>query len=504
MAMATRKNMNRRRFVQTTLMAAAATAIAPRIAAVNFQTSAPMKRVFGKTGFQVTTLGLGGQASLQWTPEDVDPVAIILKAFDKGINYFDTSNLYGPSQTNYGKAFRKLNLVPGEAGYNEALRKSIFLTSKTHLRLAKGSDDTPGVSSRTDGAPGSHTIDDLNRSLSQMFGDGKGNFPDGAYLDLMLIHNLNTKAEVDVLYEGLENTDPNAERIGALAALRDYRDGTNLTGLNPDNKKLIKHIGFSGHYDPSVNMYMIQKDATNILDAMLVAINANDKLMFNMQNNVIPLATAKNMGVIGMKVFADGAMYTKPAEWSNKKEHVVRTVGDQNLPSKPLIQYTLTTPGVHLVIIGIGQISDNFAECQLCNNLQDAQILPDGLDESERVAIEKMAGKIKNGKTNYFQKNSVSLLPPGDLKLEQKILNNSRNILLAWNTAYAADTPLKSYEVWRDGKKIGELPFSPQISCDNLTWTESLNDKQNHSYMIRVVDKAGRTAETQSVVTQIA
>ncbi len=112
-----------------------------------------------------------------------------------------------------------------------------------------------------------------------------------------------------------------------LAALRDYRDGTNLTGLNPRNEKLIRHIGFSGHFDPSVNMYMIRRDHSDLLDAMLVAINANDKQMFNMQYNVIPLAASKNMGIIAMKVFADGAMYSKPAEWSETPGHVVRTVG---------------------------------------------------------------------------------------------------------------------------------------------------------------------------------
>ena len=149
--MATRNKMNRRRFVKTTMMAAAATAIIPSVPLLPVQQT-PMKRVLGKTGFQVTTLGLGGQASIQWTPADVDPVKIILMAFDKGVNYFDTSNLYGPSQMNYGKAFRERKLIPGEPGYNEELRKSIFLTSKTHLRTAKGDSNIPGVSSRTDGA----------------------------------------------------------------------------------------------------------------------------------------------------------------------------------------------------------------------------------------------------------------------------------------------------------------------------------------------------------------
>lgn len=491
--MATRNRMNRRRFVQTTLMATAAAAIAPRISAGTFQ-SKPMTRVFGKTGFEVTTLGLGGQSSLQWTPEDVDPVKIILKAFEKGINYFDTSNLYGPSQMNFGKAFRELNLIPGKAGYDRKLRESIFLTSKTHLRTAKGDSQLPNVSSRTDGAAGSHTVDDIRRSLSQMFGDGKGNYPEGAYINLMLFHNLNTKEEVDAIYEGFENTNPGMERIGALAALRDYRDGSNLTGLNPKNEKLIRHIGFSGHYDAAVNMYMIQKDKTNILDAMLVAINANDKLMFNMQNNVIPLAAAKNMGVIGMKVFADGAMYTKPAEWSNKVSHVVRTVGDKNLPSKPLIQYALTTPGVHLVIIGIGQVSDNFEQCQLCNNLADAQIAPDGLNESQRTAIEQMASKVKGGKTNYFQKQAIALVPPREVE----VLKDKSNIFLCWNTAFAGAAALKTYEIWKDGVRKAEIPFTPQLTTEKITWTEA-DDNKSHKYIVKAIDQNGREAISDSV-----
>jgi hypothetical protein len=91
--MAIKNQMNRRRFVKTTIVAAAATTIAPVLTTGCTRKTQPMKRVFGKLGFEVTTLGLGGQASIQWTPDDVDPVKIILKAFNLGINYFDTSNL---------------------------------------------------------------------------------------------------------------------------------------------------------------------------------------------------------------------------------------------------------------------------------------------------------------------------------------------------------------------------------------------------------------------------
>jgi aryl-alcohol dehydrogenase-like predicted oxidoreductase len=500
--MAIKNRMNRRKFAKTTVLAAAATAIVPGFISQCTKAPAPMKRVFGKLGFEVTTMGLGGQASLQWTPEGVDPVKIILKAFDLGINYFDTSNLYGPSQANFGKAFHTKNLIPGLSGYDEALRHSIFLTTKTHLRYAKGNGEVKGVNNWTNGEQGTHTIDDLHRSLSLMFGDGKGNYPAGAYLDMVLIHNLNTREEVDALYEGLDNTDPNAERIGALVALRDYRDGTNLTGLNPGNEKLIRHIGFSGHFDPSVNMYMIQRDRSNLLDAMLVAINANDKLMFNMQHNVIPLAAAKNMGIIAMKVFADGAMYTKPAEWSNTPNHVVRTVGSESLPSHPLIKYSLTTPGVHLAIIGIGHISDKDEECQLTSNLAGAQILPGGLTEAERTDIEKMAGRAKEGMTNYFQTAALPLTAPKELSVVQKNENNIRSAAISWNTAYAGDAPIRTYEIWRDGTKVKEIPFTPQITLNPLAYSESLNDKIAHTYIMKVVDAKDRIAESVPVTLE--
>ena len=102
-----------------------------------------MKRTLGRIPFEATTLGMGGQASLQWPARVLDPVQIILKAFKVGINYFDTSNLYNDSQTYYNKAFERMDLLPGKPGYNERLRRSIFVTSKTHLRWGKGRKPAP-------------------------------------------------------------------------------------------------------------------------------------------------------------------------------------------------------------------------------------------------------------------------------------------------------------------------------------------------------------------------
>lgn len=396
------KAVSRRSFLKQSSSAAIGIAFTPYLSGCKLKVEKPIVRQLGRIGFDVTTFALGGQASLQWTPEGINPVKIILKAFNLGVNYFDTSNLYGPSQLNFGKAFRELDLIPG-SHYNETLRKSIFLTTKTHIRWGKGSSEVDGVFSRSDGSVANGAVGDVKRALSLMFGDGKGNYPKGAYLDMVLTHNLNTLQEVDALYTGLYNTDSSAETIGALAALRDLRDGTNLTGLNPKDEKLINHIGFSGHFSSPVMMEMLRRDKDDLLDGMLVAINANDRLKFNMQYNVIPVADAKNMGIIAMKVFADGAMYSKEATWSRQPEHVIRGVGSKDLPSKPLVEYALTTPGIDTAIIGIGEISDDPAKCQLTQNMASSQIAKDGLTWSDRREVEKLSRDVKDGETNYFQ-----------------------------------------------------------------------------------------------------
>lgn len=494
-------SFTRRDFIRTSAIGAAGISLAPYISCSRNANPELIKRVFGKLDFEVTTFGLGGQASIQWTPEGVDPVRIILKAFDMGVNYFDTSNLYGPSQSNWGKAFRSLDLVPGKAGYNEVLRSSIWLTSKTHLRWGKGGFDREGVTNWTNGDYPGQTANDLRRSLSQIFGDGKSKYPAGAYLDLFLIHNLNTIQEVDVLYEGIENTNPNMEHIGALAVLRDFRDGSNLTGLNPDEERLIRHIGFSGHFSAPVMMEMIKRDKYGILDGMLVAINANDKLNLNMQNNVIPVASAKDMGVIAMKVFADGAMYTKNAEWSDNPGHVVRVVGDQNLPSGPLIQYTLTTAGIHTAIIGIGHIDDDDSLCQLKQNITASQIAQDGLSDTDRRDVEKMTARVKEGRTNYFQIPEGGLTSPMNPLLTVEARDGKKLVNLTWDSAYAGPDPIKSYEIWKDNQKISEVEHKPQTTLEPFRFTDQPGDKISHSYKIVTVDAAGKTVGSDELTT---
>lgn len=505
--------MNRRDFVRTTAAAGLVLAASPYVslgAAFPDQTAT---RMLGRTGFEVTTLGLGGQASLQWTPPGENSEQIILKALSLGITYFDTSNVYGPSQLNYGKAFRAAHLIPGNPGYDEKKRRSFFLASKTGLRYAKGQPGNRGnVTSMTNGPPGSMTLDDVRRTLSEIFGDGQGNYPPGAYLDLVQIHNLVNLDGVDAIYEGLAAPDSKAEWIGALAALRDYRDGTNLTGLNPKEEKLIRHIGITGHFSSPVLMECIQRDTGNIIDTLLVAMNANDRRYFNHQYNVIPVAAAKNMGIIAMKVFADGAMYGKDNHFSRQSSDVIRSVGSPAIPSAPLIRYSLSTPGISTAIIGIGHIDKDRKRDQLEQNLA-ASRFSGQMDDSERRRIEQLAARAKEGLTNYFQRKAEVLGAPRHTAVSQKMEGDRRVALLTWQTAYAGDQPLSHYEIQRDEFRIadfgspphlntvvGRVEHRPQTTMEPFTFQDPLKDQLPHRYRVIAIDAIGRRADSEALL----
>jgi hypothetical protein len=348
-----------------------------------------------------------------------------------------------------------------------------------------GYPELPVVSNTSNGSPNVKcAIDDLKRSLSQIFGDNKGNYPEGAYLDMMLIHSVKDTENVNVLYEGLETPLDPSKNFGALVALRDFRDGTNLTGMNPKNEKLIRHIGFSGHTSPPVMIDMIQRDEYGVLEAVLVAINSNDKTKYNMQHNVIPVASAKGMGIIAMKIFADAALYHKAPRWSGSSDDVFLQVGTQELPSRPLIEYSLTTPGVHTAIIGIGHIDEDSQKCQLIQNFYAAQIEPDGIDEIERKKTEELTKSLKPN-SNYFQLSKVGLTPPQNLRKEGD--------RLYWDNAFAGDSPLKSYEILVNGVKIGEVQHRPQIlKSKPFAYDISLNS--NDKVEIAAVDQSGKRA----------
>jgi hypothetical protein len=125
-----------------------------------------------------------------------------------------------------------------------------WLTSKTAQRWGKpGWPERDNVRNWSNGENVKCAVDDVKRSLTQIFGDGQGNYPEGAYLDMVLIHTLHNTEEVDVLYEGLELRLTPKEILGHWWLYCDLRDGTTLPDES-EKRKTNPSIGFSGHANP--------------------------------------------------------------------------------------------------------------------------------------------------------------------------------------------------------------------------------------------------------------
>jgi len=441
----------------TTTAAAALPSGAPAAAEPKTKRVIP-KRTLGRTGHMVTPLALGGQAALQWTPPGTDAPDIIVRAVQLGLNYLDTANVYGPSQMNYGEALRRLNLAPGRPDYDAALREKLYIASKTNRRFARDPSQPAGATL---------AIDDLKRSMTQIFGDGEGAIPDGAYLDAIQIHALGKVEDIDTLYLGMkERGGKMPEQIGAFAALLDYRDGTNYTGLNPEHKRWVRHVGVTGHLDSRILMKMLRLDETHDLDTLLVALNVGDKLYLPHQYNVLPLAVARGMGVIAMKVFADGAFVGKEAHWTRGPQEVITTVGDAagRLNTHDMVRYTLSLPGVCCAVIGTGHIDrKDPSKDQIVANLAAAIDTP--MTVAEREALEKEAAEKFGATTNYFQEAAVGLQQPTEVKATKE----GGRVTVRWQAGVAGPKPILAYRIQAGGKTVLTIPARVQLTMAPLT-----------------------------------
>ncbi len=460
-----------------------------------------LTRPLGRTGREVTTFGLAGGNKVMWDLPGDEGVEIVVKAVRSGITYLETANNYQLSQLNYNKAFRILKLIPGEPGYDTALRGRLFLATKSGLRYSLIRDGSKPMGRSAGG--GSTCIEDLMRALTQFFGDGKGYIPDGAYIDLMQIHTLTREADVDAVFEGMDNpSDKSLPRLGALPALIDFRDGTNLTGLNPKEKRYIRHIGITGHENPTAHMYAMRRDTRNNLETLLVVTNPNDRNYFCHQTNSLPVAAAKNMGIIGMKIFADGAMYGLKKAFASQPGQSVLSVGQPGkVPYQDFLHYSLSIPGVSTLIAGIGLIdrSNDPARDQLLADLaacQTAELLP----ASRLRQIEQSVAELHGTDTNFFQRPSVGMMAPQIVKVERG--PDGKAAKLQWSTAFAAGDPLVRYEIFRREEKLTTVPFQPQTSEELFSYVDGSAPAGHPGglyYHVRAVDATGRFVDSVSV-----
>ncbi len=198
------------------------------------------RRPFGKTGIELSLVGLGGVVMVDKTHEEAN--AIVANAFSKGVNYYDVAPSYGRDQET------EIKLGPALKPY----RDEVFLACKTTRRDREGAKA------------------ELERSLVHLQTD---------HFDLYQLHAITTKEEVDQAFA------PG----GAMEAV-----------LEAQKAGKIKHIGFSAH---SVEAAFLALDYYDFVSA-LFPINFVNFFQGGFGEQIIAKAEAKGTARLALKAMA--------------------------------------------------------------------------------------------------------------------------------------------------------------------------------------------------------
>lgn len=203
------------------------------------------RRPLGKTGLQVSVIGLGG-ASAGKLDDGKVAQEVIRRCYELGVNYFDSAaaGAYGLSQARYGRALK-------------GLRDKIVLGTKTRHRTYL------------------HAELDLNQSLGALRTD---------HIDLYQVHNVMNEEDAEVIFgpRGVMEMIEKAKKEGK-----------------------VRFVGVTGHADPLVmNKVISQYDFDTILMPLSLTDGAAGEKRF--EKHTLPLARKKGMGVIAMKTLNAG------------------------------------------------------------------------------------------------------------------------------------------------------------------------------------------------------
>lgn len=208
------------------------------------------KRRFGKTGREVTLVGLGGEGVLRTYGRHAEAAAVIMEALDQGITYFDSAKAYAGSEDYYGEIWKN----------RPDLREPVFQASKSASRLHADAEM------------------DLQATLQRMGIET---------LDLWQIHDIRTFSEIRDI-EGAS---------GALEAFIEARESG-----------IVRHIGVTGHHDPDVLSHAVENWP---VDAVMMPANPVEGGPGGFLDTTLPTAKEQGIAVIGMKVLG-GSTYIAP------------------------------------------------------------------------------------------------------------------------------------------------------------------------------------------------
>jgi aryl-alcohol dehydrogenase-like predicted oxidoreductase len=212
------------------------------------------RRPMGKTGLEVSILGVGGYhlGTVAGQPEVNNMIA---KALDHGINFFDNAWEYygGASEERLGTALK---------GKRD---KAIVMTKVC-----------------THGRKKDLAMQMLEESLTRLQTD---------HLDVWQVHEV-------VYYNDPEKC---YEKDGVLEA---------LAAAKQQGK--VRFVGFTGHKNPSIHLAMLNGDFP--FDTIQMPLNPFDYSYRSFQQEVLPVASQRGMAVFGMKSMGgSGEMITHRA-----------------------------------------------------------------------------------------------------------------------------------------------------------------------------------------------
>jgi aryl-alcohol dehydrogenase-like predicted oxidoreductase len=298
--------------------------------------SAMPTRNLGKTGYKVGIFSLGGQAALEKADHFDVAVPIIERALDLGVNYIDTSSIYGGD----------LRWSEQYVGKVMAHRRSeAFLATKTKERTRDGS------------------MQMIEKSLKLLQTD---------HVDLWQLHDVGVMDNVNQIFA----------KGGALEALVEMKE-----------QKVVRYLGITGHFRPDVLMECIKRYP---FDTILMAINAADPHHYSFNEELLPLAVERQMGIIGMKIPARGRILStwtpQPLEQQKHMwEGMVPAPTPGNINMREAMYYTLSRP-VSTVIIGcdtVAQLEENVQLAREFTPLSDTQTA-DLVKRSEPVSKQSL------------------------------------------------------------------------------------------------------------------
>jgi aryl-alcohol dehydrogenase-like predicted oxidoreductase len=334
---------DRRNFLKTTgavaaglltngaaLASPAVSAFPPLPANPNTSTAMPTRNL-GKTGYKVGIFSLGGQAALE-KPSNFDiAVPIIERALDLGVNYIDTSSIYGGPQ-------RWSEQYVGRV--MKTRRREAFIATKTKERTRDGS------------------LRMIEKSLTLLNTD---------HIDLWQLHDIGLPEDVSAIFA------PD----GAMKALSEMQQ-----------QKVVRYLGVTGHYRPEALIDAVNRYA---FDTILMALNAADAHIHSFSDQLLPLVVGKQMGIIGMKVPSRGRLLSSwtppPVEqqqhmWEGSA--IATRSGVMNM--RQAMNFTLSHP-VSTVIVGCDSIS------QLEENVEIARDFTP-LSQSQMAALNELAAPV--------------------------------------------------------------------------------------------------------------